>query len=91
MLNFFSIAVFQAASILFSATSPFAAPVACQATSIATIDGGTGGWTGDIAATDGGTGGWTGDFTTTDGGTGGWTGDFASIDGGTGGWTGDIA
>lgn len=74
MLNFFAIAFIQAASIFFGI--PNQSPSAATSTTSTSIDGGTGGWTGDEAATDGGTGGWTGDIAA-DGGTGGWTGDIA--------------
>ena len=89
MLNLFSLAVLQAANIFFGTPLQTGTPVASKTTTSLSIDGGTGGWTGDIAI-DGGTGGWTGDIAAIDGGTGGWTGDIA-IDGGTGGWTGDVA
>jgi hypothetical protein len=88
VLNLLAIAALQTASFFSGPSFPVAAPVASHYTCLS-IDGGTGGWTGDIAI-DGGTGGWTGDIAAIDGGTGGWTGDIA-IDGGTGGWTGDIA
>lgn len=89
MFNTLSIAVLQAASILFGSPIQTTTPATRQTATAISNDGGTGGWTGDIAM-EGGTGGWTGDIAALDGGTGGWTGDIA-LDGGTGGWTGDIA
>ena len=70
MLNFFAIAFIQAASIFFGI--PNQSPSAATSTTSTSIDGGTGGWTGDEAATDGGTG-----DIAAEGGTGGWTGDIA--------------
>jgi hypothetical protein len=77
MLNFFALALLQAATIfagntqqpLSKATHQTEQPVP------ATALGGSGGWAGDIAAA---------------GGSGGWAGDIAAA-GGSGGWAGDIA
>ena len=73
MLNALTIAVFQAASIFFGSPTQ---PTISKAPISAALDGGSGGWTGDIAALDGGSGGWTGDIAALDGGSGGWTGDI---------------
>ena len=63
VLNILTIAIFQAASIFPALLVHTGISVAPQApTTLTALDGGTGGWTGDIAALDGGTGGWTGDI-----------------------------
>ena len=77
VLNFLTIAVFQAATIFFGPASPKATLAAPKAPVDFFADGGTSGWTGDIAALDGGTSGWIGDIAALDGGTSGWTGDIA--------------
>ena len=63
MLNFLAIALFQAASIVSVTNQEHSVAQAPMTVNyVVALDGGSGGWAGDLAALDGGSGGWAGDL-----------------------------